>query len=174
MNKPDHIDPLDSLGAIYEKMYESVAESLHTAHDKTLPLLHEWIDEARDKAVELDELTEEDAKKLTEWLKRDYNDIVHYVAETEGELEEWLGFEATLIKSTIIQKLLETADKTTVELLRMKDNAHLPTSYHTGELTGPGTLICDECQERLHFHKTGRIPPCPRCNATLYHRIQID
>lgn len=174
MKKPEHVDPLDTLGATYENMYESVAEKLHTAKDKTLPLLHDWIDEAKNKAVELDELTEEDAKQLTEWLKRDYNDIIHYLAETESELEDWLGFEASLIKSTIIQKLLETADKTTVELLRMKANAHLPSSYHTGEITGPGTLICDECQEKLHFHKAGRIPPCPKCNSTMFSRIQID
>ena len=174
MKKTEHVDPLDTLGATYENMYESVAHSLHEAKDKTLPLLHEWIDEARNKAVELDELTEEDAKKLAEWLKRDFNDITHYLAETESELEDWLGFEVTLIKSSIIQNLLETADKTTLALLRMKANAHLPSSYHTGEMTGPGTLICDECQKNLHFHKPGRIPRFPKVNATRFLRIQID
>ena len=174
MKKPDHVDPLDTLGAVYENMYERVAESLHKAQDKTAPLLHDWIEEAKHKAVELDELTEEDAKKLTEWLKRDFDDMMHYLSETESEMKDWLGFETSFIKSLIIQKLLDTADKTTVELLRMKENAHQPSSYHTGEITGPGTLICDECQEKLHYYKAGRIPPCPKCNATKYHRIQID
>lgn len=171
MKKPD---PLDALGAVYENMYESVAESLHNAKDKTAPLLHDWVEEAKNKAVELDQLTEEDAKQLVEWLKRDFSDVIHYLSETENELEDWLGFEVTFIKSTIIQKLLETADKTTLQLLRMKENSHLPSIYHTGEITGPGTLICDECQENLHFHKAGRIPPCPKCNGTQFHRIQIE
>ncbi len=174
MTKHTHDDPLDSLGAVYEKMYERVAESLHNAKDKTAPQLREWIAEAKHKAIELDELTDEDAKKLGVWLKRDFDDMLHYLTETEGELKEWLGFEVTFLKSAFVQKLLETADKTTLELLRMKENIHQPSSYHTGELTGPGSLICDECQEILHFHKAGRIPPCPKCNSTKYHRILID
>lgn len=177
MNKPEHIDPLDTLGAVYETMYEHVVNRLHkvkeAATDKA-PQLQEWIAEARHKAEELDELTDEDAKKLANWLKRDFDDMMHHMSETEGELKEWLGFEATLFKSTLLEKLLEAADKTTVELLRMKENIHQPSTYHTGELTGPGSLICDECQEILHFHQSGKIPPCPKCNSTMFHRILID
>ncbi len=173
-SQPDHADPLDSLGAIYEDMYERVVDRFHKAKDKTAPQLLDWITEAKHKAMELDELTDEDAKKLTIWLKRDFDDMLHHLSETEAELEEWLGFEATLFKSTLIQKLLDVADKTTLELLRMKENIHQPSSYHTGEITGPGTLICDECQEILHFHQSGRIPPCPKCNSIRFHRILIE
>jgi len=174
MKKPDNVDPFDTLGAVYEKMYEDVAESIHNATNKTAPLLHDWIEEAKHKAVELDELTEEDAKQLAEWLKRDFDDALNYLSETESELKDWLGFEASLIKSTIIQKLLEAADKTTVELTQMKKNLNQSANYKTGEITGPGSLICDECHKRLHFYKAGRIPPCPKCNSTSYHRIQND
>lgn len=172
--KSNHIDPLDTLGSVYEDMYESIVDSLQTAKNKTAPQLLEWISEAKQKAIELDELTDEDAKKLGLWLKRDFDDMLHYLSETEGELKEWLGFEVTLLKSTLIQKMLEAADKTTLELLRMKDNIHQPSTYHTGELTGPGTLVCDNCQEILNFYKAGKIPPCPKCSSTEYHRILID
>ena len=77
-------------------------------------------------------------------------------------------------KGAVIHALLETADKTTLALLRMKKNAHQPYDYHTGEIAGFGTLICDECGEKLHFHKAGHIPPCPKCHKTSFHRIQID
>ncbi len=174
MKKPIHVDPLDALGAAYETMYERVAESLKNVKKHTGPLLHKYIDEARDKAVKLDELTEEDAEKLTVWLKRDLDDAIDHMAETDDRLKDWLGFEATLIESALLYMLLETADKTTVELLRMKENARLPSVYHTGEVTGPGTLICDECEEKLHFHQASRIPPCPKCHETKFHRILID
>ena len=174
MKKPLPADPLDALGAAYETMYERVAERLKNVKEHTGPLLHKFIDEARDKAVKLDELTEEDAEKLTLWLKRDLDDAVEHMAETNDKLKDWLGFESTLIESALLNLLLETADKTTLELLRMKENAKLPSVYHTGEVTGPGTLICDVCEEKLHFHKAGRIPPCPQCRETTFHRILIE
>ena len=36
-SQPDHADPLDSLGAIYEDMYEHVVDRFHKAQNKTTP-----------------------------------------------------------------------------------------------------------------------------------------
>ena len=170
MTKPTHNDPIDALGAAYEKMYERTAENLHTAEEKSGSLLHKLIDEAKDKAVELKELSEDDAAKLADWLKRDLDDTVNYLSETGLELKDWLGFETTLLESAVLDLMLKAADKTTVELLTMKDYARQPHAYHTGEITGPGTLVCDQCSEKLHFHGAGKIPPCPKCHATTFHR----
>ena len=174
MKKPIHVDPLDALGAAYETMYEHVAADIHKVKDKGGPLLHELVDKAKDKVIELEDVAEEDAEKISTWLKRDLDDVVHHLSEADYAVKDWLGFETALIKSEIIRLLLETADKTTVELLRMRENARKPYFYQTGEITGPGTLICDECGEKLHFHKAGHIPPCPKCHKTDFHRIQID
>ena len=51
----------------------------------------------------------------------------------------------------------------------LREQAEL-AGYHTGEITGPGTLVCDNCGEELHFHKPSRIPPCPKCKGTSFHR----
>lgn len=171
MTKDTHTDPLDALGAAYETMYERVAENLHKAKEQTGPLLHKLIDEARDKAIELEEVAEEDAHKLSNWLKRDLDDAISHMSETDDKLKDWLGFETTLIESALIYMLLETADKTTVELLKMKQDAERPYIYRTGEMTGPGTLVCDQCEENLHFHKkVSHIPPCPKCHGVSFHR----
>ena len=170
MTKPTHNDPIDALGAAYEMMYERAAENLYSTEKKSAQLLHKLIDEARDKAVELKELSEDDAAKLADWLKRDLDDTVNYLSETGLELKDWLGFETALLESTMLDLMLKAADKTTVELLTMKDYARQPHAYHTGEITGPGTLVCDQCGEKLHFHRAGKIPPCPKCHATTFHR----
>ena len=170
MTKPTHNSPIDALGAAYEKMYERAAENLHSTEKKSAQLLHKLIDEAKDKAVALKELSEDDAAKLADWLKRDLDDTVNYLSETGLELKDWLGFETTLLESAVLDLLLKSADKTTVELLTMKDYARQPHAYHTGEITGPGTLVCDQCGEKLHFHRAGKIPPCPKCHATTFHR----
>lgn len=174
MSKKPHVDPLDAFGAAYETMYEHIAENLDKAKNKTGPLIHQLVDEAKEKAKEIEELTEEDAEKLAGWLKRDLDEVISYLSETDYVVKDWLGFETSLIKNALIRMMLEAADKTTVELLRMKENAHKPYDYRTGEIAGFGTLICDECGEKLHFHKAGKIPPCPKCHKTGFHRIQID
>ncbi|NOQ90928.1 MAG: hypothetical protein GQ549_08285 [Gammaproteobacteria bacterium] len=174
MTDHKHVDPLDALGAVYETMYEHVAENLHKAKDKSGPLIHQLIEEARQKAIEVEDIADEDAEKLATWLRRDLDDVINYLSETEYALKDWLGFETSILKNAFIHAMLETADKTTLALLRMKENAHEPYDYHTGEIAGYGTLICDECGEKLHFHQAGKIPPCPKCHKTSFHRIQID
>jgi hypothetical protein len=170
MKDPQQHDPHDSLSKAYEKMFERAINKFHSVEEKSAHLLHQLIDEARDKAIGLKEVSEEEAEKLTVYLKRDLNDAAMFLSKTGNEIEDWLGFETQLLESSFLNQLLKVADKTTLELLKMKQNAEILYSYHTGEITGPSTLICDPCGERLHFRTAGKIPPCPKCHATRFHR----
>ena len=174
MTDRNQLDPFDALSQAYEKMYEHVAAGLNNTKEKTGSLINDLVDEAEEKIGDLEDITKEDAKSLAVWLKRDLDDVINYVSDTENAFQDWLGFETALLKTSFINALLETADPTTLALLRMKENAHEPYIYHTGEVTGFGTLICDECGEKLHFHAAGKIPPCPKCHETSFHRIQTD
>ncbi len=170
MKNSPHNDPMDLLAQAYEKMFERASEHFHNAEKKTGPLLHKMIDEAKEKAIELKELSKEDAEKLSAYLKRDLSDAADYLSETGHDLKDWLGFETILVESGILDLMLKAADKTTLQLLKIKEEAQQASAYHTGEITGPGTLVCDQCEEKLHFHKAGKIPPCPKCHATSFHR----
>ena len=69
-------------------------------------------------------------------------------------------------------KLFESAaDKTRIEMLSFEETVERISHYYTGEITGPGTLQCDNCGKSLHFHATGRIPPCSSCHATRFTRV---
>jgi len=170
MKDHQHHDPIDTLGEAYEKMYERAIENLHNSSEKSRSLLHKFIDEAKEKAVELEELSNENAEKLSDWLKRDINDTANYLTDTEYELKDWLGFETSVLETAVLDLMLRTADKSTIEMLALKEDLKNASTYTTGEITGPGTLICDQCDEILHFHKAGKIPPCPKCHATSFHR----
>ncbi len=170
MHPPKQHDPLDVLGEIYENMYEDVVDSLHKTKDKSRPLLHKLIEEAQERVVELEDMSVEDGVNLGRWLKRDLDDVVNYLAETDDELKDWLGFEISFLETEMLDLFLQIADKTTVELLALKENARHASDYFTGEITGPGSLICDKCDETIHFHQVGKIPPCPKCYATNFHR----
>jgi hypothetical protein len=170
MTRSSHNDPIDALGAAYEKMFERAVDNMRTVEVKTGSLLHKAVDEAKDKAVELEELSKEDAAKVSGWLKRDLDDALSYLSETGHELKDWLGFEKTLLESATLDLLLKAADKTTVESLLMKEKVRQTFIYKAGEITSAGTLICDQCGEILQFYKAGKIPSCPRCHATTFRR----
>jgi len=170
MKDPVHHDPVEVIGEAYELMLERAMTDYRKAREKAGPVLHEFIDKARDTAIELGELTAEEADKLAGYLKRDLASAADHLAEAGDELKEWLGFEAELVKAEIFDLFLKAADRTTLELQKMKEQAEQALHYSTGEITGPGTLVCEQCGEKLHFHKPGHIPPCPKCHATRFRR----
>jgi len=170
MTKKQSNDPIDALGSAYEKMYERAVTNFHSAKNKSGPVLHKLIDEAKHKAIELEELATDDASQIADWLKRDLDDKVNYLIYEENELKDWLGFETSLLETAVLDLMLKTADKTILELLKMKEMAQRPARYNSGEVTGPGTLKCEQCDEKIHFHKAGKIPSCPNCHATIFTR----
>ncbi len=163
-------DPLDIMGVAYETMLERSASEFHKLEKKTGPALHALIEKAKDKAIELEELTEDEAAHLADYLKRDLLDANFYLSEKSKEIKDWLGFEDSLLAAELRDMFLQAADPTTVEMNELKLELAAHSIYKTGEVTGPGALICDECGEVLHFHRAGRIPPCPKCHKTSYHR----
>ena len=163
-------DPLDTLGAVYEKIYEYIAVDFHQLKEKSSPEINKLISNAKQKVIQLEAVSEHEAAQLTEWLKRDMDDLASYLTETQNELKDWLGFETALLENAVLDLLLKTADSTTVELLKLKEEALQPYTYRTGEITIAGTLICDNCGDKLHFYKAGKIPPCPKCHKVVYHR----
>lgn len=164
-------DVLDVLGESYEKLYEHIAENFHRAEDKTEALFNKLMHEAKDKVKELKKISEDDADKVADWVKRDMTDAAHYLAETGNELKDWFGFETTLVENELLDMFIKAADQTTVKLLQLKEESKLNISYHTGEVIGPATLKCDKCDETLQFRRAGKIPPCPKCHETSFHRV---
>ena len=142
------------------------------AEEKNSPGLHGFIDEAKEKLSALGEFTEEELEKASEYLKRDLRDAAAYITETGEDLKTWLGFDLELLEERMAEAFFKAADQTTVELNLLREQAEA-AGYHTGEVTGPGTLVCDNCGEELHFHKPGPIPPCPRCKGTSFHRKPV-
>jgi len=159
---PSHIETLD-------EAYEVLLERALRKAQQRGTALHHMIGEVRRDTPALIKLKEEDAVKLEGYVKRDLIDAARYRNKTGGSLQDWLGFDLALIKNEFLEMFSAAADKTTTELMLLKLQAE-SAEYHTGELTGLGTLACDQCGERLHFHKPGHIPPCPKCNSTHFHR----
>jgi hypothetical protein len=165
--------PLDRMVEAYETMLERVDGLLSKAEGSTIPSLRESVRIAREKAVELNELSREEAERIATYLERDMQDAATFLSDTGREFRGWLRFETEVIENRLLELFIGVADRTVVELEQLAERARAASSYHTGEVTGPGTLVCTQCGKVMHFHQTGHIPPCGGCRGTSFRR-QFD
>ena len=158
-----------------EKMveaYETMLERISKFTGKAGPALGNAIDQARETAVELGELTREEAEKISTYIERDMKDAAEFMVETRQDFQDWFKFDVQLIEARLFDMFASVADQTSIELQQLAERARRASHFTTGEITGPGTLKCTACGELLHFEKAGHIPPCPKCHGTDYQRAR--
>lgn len=165
---PPH-DPIETMGDAYELLLDKALQKAHQSGDA----VHHVIDEIQNDIAAVNKFGDDEVVKLKEYVKRDLIDAAVYLDKTDKELAFWVGFDVALIKREFWELFSKAADQTTKALYQLKREAEY-AEYHTGELTGLGTLVCDHCGEKLHFHKPGHIPPCPKCNSTHFHRQHFE
>jgi len=156
--------------AAYDKMMERVHDLLDDAEEQALPALQRNLDQAKKRAVELRELTAEEADKVAGYVKRDLHEAADYLEKTGKELSSWFSFDMQLVEERMLDFFARAADKTRLELNHLASQARQAQEYHTGEIASIGTLICTDCGCEMHFKKTSRIPPCPKCHKTVFKR----
>ncbi|MCB2263341.1 MAG: zinc ribbon-containing protein [Candidatus Thiosymbion ectosymbiont of Robbea hypermnestra] len=162
---------VDKLADAYERMLERIHDAIEHAEQETIPAFRELLHKTRDNMVELGELTREEAHKVAEYLERDLRDAARYIAETGEDLKSWWRFDLDLMEQRMLDIFSRVADQTGIQLHNLAEQARRANPYRTGEIAGPGTLICNACGAETHLHKTGRIPPCSRCQATDFKRL---
>ncbi|KRT53927.1 zinc ribbon-containing protein [endosymbiont of Ridgeia piscesae] len=164
--------PLDRLTEAYEKMLEQVHDAYEVTRESALPGLKEYLSDAREKVVELGELTREEADKVAGYIERDIKDAAHYLRDTGEQISTWWRFDLHQVEDRIAETFSKVADQTRLELGKLAKRAEQASTYHTGEITGPGTLVCTNCGKQMHFRKAGHIPPCSGCRRTEFKRSE--
>ena len=162
--------PTEGLNEAYKVVLKKTMEAAHQLEENTGPALHKLIDKTSQSLSDLNELTKEESEKISEYLKRDLIEAAAYMNDYKKDFKSWLAVDIELIETYFLKLLEQAADQTKVELNKLKLTAE-NAEYHTGEITGPGVLMCDKCGENLHFHDSGHIPPCPKCHDTHFHRL---
>lgn len=170
MSKGERNDGVERMVKAYETMLERMHDMLDAAERRTVPLLREAMTEAREKAVELGELTREEAEKVSRYLERDVHDAGDFLAETGEELREWFRFDRELINERLFEMFASVADQTSLAFRELAERARQASLYHAEEVTGPGTLVCTQCGAEVHFRHVSRIPPCPDCHGKEFSR----
>lgn len=153
--------------------YDQTMEHLHAlieGAEKGSENLHHLLEKARDKVVEKDDITREEAEKASEYLKRDLHNASEYLQNSSHNMADWFHMDIELIEWNLIDLFLQVADKTKLELLLLEENVKHINEYRAGEVTGPGSLVCTQCGKALHFLNTGHVPTCSQCQSTQFRR----
>ena len=116
-------DPISRMSDAYETMLERVDEMLEKAEKSAIPSLRKSLEQAREKAVELNELTREEAEKLAGYLERDIKDAAQLFSEKGEELRNWWQFDVKLVEQRLMEMFANVADRTRVELDRFAEQA---------------------------------------------------
>jgi len=178
MSTPDKQNE-PSLVEAYNQMMARVRDSIDNAEANTMPTLQKAIEQAKDQAIHLGEVSLEEADEIGNYIKRDINDAAEYLMETSHEFSEWLMLDIDIIEQKVLELFLSVADKTRIELEQLSHAAcNISTEpknneYKSGEITGPGSLICVNCEQMIQFNTTGSIPDCQQCGGQVFKRADI-
>lgn len=152
--------------------YTDLMEHIYEAMDDTLHSFAEALDISKEKIRKAGDLTNEELDKVSSFVTRDVKHAAHGLSNEEdsGSLSEWFKFDIELLENFALDAFLGIADKTRIELAKLQQLAETHT-YHSGDITMPGTFICDGCGKEIAFKTPSEIPECPSCHAKTFIRI---
>ncbi|UCE88830.1 MAG: zinc ribbon-containing protein [Pseudomonadota bacterium] len=165
------LDLGEKLSAAYDTILERSREALASLRENTDDALHRALGSARDKAVELGELGRDEAERVHDFVVRDLHAAATHLGEQERDLADWLRLDLLLVEKEALSRYSALTERARAELRHLRKTAARYSEWHTGEITGLGTLRCVHCNKDIHFHRTGRVPPCPNCHGTEFRRV---
>jgi rubrerythrin len=156
----------------YNQMMATIREVFEDTDPSDITLL-KALDIASERAVHLGEITLDEAQEIAGYIKRDINDAAEYMMETSSEFSDWLMLDIEVIERKVIDLFLSVADRTRIELEQLKNHTQELSLYYNNEITGPGTLICNQCGHRVQLVTTTQIKTCPECGNNTFQRKEF-
>lgn len=156
----------------YNRMMSDMRNAFEQAEPNDISL-QKALDLARQQATHLGDVTAEEAHEIGEYIKRDINDAAEFMMETSSEFYDWLMLDIEVIEHRVMELFLSVADHTRIELERFKQTATasaLVPVYQSGEITGPGTLVCEHCGQNKAFIQSDEISDCDKCGHNRFIR----
>lgn len=156
--------------------YNQIMKEMQTAFEQADPndiSLQKSLNIAKQQVVHLGEATAEEAYEIGEYIKRDINDAAEYMMDSSAEFYDWLMLDIEIIERKVVELFLSVADHTRIELEQFKEakrsSEKIPL-YKSGEITGPGTLICESCGKAKPFLSSDEISDCEKCGHNRFIR----
>jgi rubrerythrin len=158
----------DKLVNGYNTMMDKLSEWTEKADATAGPMIINGVKDAEHFLSNLKTWTDEEIDLISRYVKRDLHDTANKLEKENKNFHEWLEFDMHQVEEKVLSVFANMADQTREELHHLEEMAN---EWRTGEVTSIGTLACKHCGKEIHFHKAGRIPPCPICKKTLFRRM---
>lgn len=158
----------------YNQMMEDMRNAFKHADPDDMSL-QKALDLARYEAIHIGEVSSEEAQQIGEYIKRDINDAAEYMMDSSAEFYDWLMLDIEIMERKVMDLFLSVADHTRVELEQFKQTKPVSEQvpvYKSGEITGPGSLICAKCGKAKPFLSSDEITNCEQCGHNRFIRRQ--
>ncbi|MDX8396036.1 MAG: NADP-dependent isocitrate dehydrogenase [Mariprofundaceae bacterium] len=164
----DHMDDAaqsDEETDQYDQLADKFKELFDASAEKSADFAKEAMEKAREQLTTAGAFTEEQGQKLKGFLERDFGQIAHSMREEAQQRLNPARLGAGALAS--LSSLLDVAGSA---LSSVAERAEKARSCRSGEITTAGKLNCVACAHAMHFKKSGRIPPCPKCHKTEFKK----
>lgn len=158
------------LNEAYHRLMETLRAIWKDAEEHGVPPLKEGLELSKQKLSDLGELTREELDHVAEYLHRDLNDAADFLEKSGKSIGDWVKRDLEFAEYKFAELFADLAETTRSKLDEFAIRARMVGEWHTGEITGVGILECKSCGEKLHFRTAGHIPPCPKCQGTVYRK----
>jgi DNA-directed RNA polymerase subunit RPC12/RpoP len=163
--------------AAYNQMMADMRQAFAQS-DPAHMSLQKALNLAKHQAVDIGDVTAEEAFEIGEYIKRDINDAAEFMMESSAEFYDWLMLDIEMIERKVMELFLSVADHTRIELEQLQqlnlassgDSAEQIPVYKSGEITAPGILICESCGKSNPLFSSSRIKKCRRCGHDRFIR----
>jgi hypothetical protein len=179
--------------AAYEKLRLRVSRRFGEINEKLgRETISQAIDRAMDEMKEMGEHSGETISRAAAALKKDIVSttenirpkIARVTMPAREQFEYWMGkggalWQEIAHEAAYIREL--SRDKSGAFFLHitralqewsgnMTEKLGTTLKYKSGEMTHGGEFTCSVCEAKIHLKKPGRIPPCPKCSNSEFHR----
>ncbi|MFQ5344624.1 MAG: NADP-dependent isocitrate dehydrogenase [Mariprofundus sp.] len=151
-------DQYDELAARFRELFEAGAE-------KSAEYAAIAMEKARQQLTAAGAFSEAQGKSLKAFLERDLSQMAEAM---RSEAKEKLN--PSRVSAGAMASLSSLLNMAGSALSSVAEKTQQAISCRSGEVTSAGTLTCVACGHELHFKKTGRVPPCPKCHATQFRK----
>ena len=155
-----------------EQQYDLLAHKFNelylTGKERGREAMAVALEKGHEQLTALGVFSAEQGQVLKQYLDRDLDQTISDAKQLGEEAKERLH--PARLGAGALSSLATVLELTSNALHSMSAKTKEKLTYKTGELTTAGTLTCQVCGQQVQLKKTGHVPPCSKCNGTLFNK----